>query len=727
MYRRVRFPCAIAQAYSLVLAVLCGASIGCGGSKSPSTLQTPPVLQTISVSPADAQLALGLSRQFTASGLYSDGTTSDLTSQVTWSCSTPAVAKVTAGGQVSAVGTGSTLIRAALKSVSGSTTLQVTHAQLSTITVSPASSQVALGLSQQFTANGTFSGGTNADVTSQVTWSSSATAVAAVTGIGTAKAVGLGMAQIQARSGSVTGSATLEVTPAQLSTVTVSPRQGSIVLQGTQQFTATGNFTDGTQRNLTSTAAWNASPSTVASVNAGLASGLAVGTTNITAVSGSISGSGTLSVTTGLEKLAHIIFLVQENRSFDNYFGLLGQYRANEIPGTSPTDIDGAGNLNPPPALPNAASPSQAIQPYHFRTVCEDNLTAGWFPSHDDVKSGMKDFLINAANDSASTNDPDGDRPMGYFDQLDLPYYYELATQFATSDRMFSPVLGPTEINRMYLLAATSFGYYDVPIPTFFTNAPPTIFDSLDKAGISWRNYYHDNNHISLKAWPIYKTDSAKVVPIYTTNPDGSIADPIGQWKADLQNESTLPQVIFIERGGCSPNSAGTCTDIGVPGTDEHPGGNVQVGAADTASIINALMQSPAWPASVFILVYDEGGGTYDHVPAVAAVEPDNIPPTYPTEFNPNAQFNQTGFRVPAIIVSPWIRPHYVSHVVRDYTSILKLIEDRFGLKPLTARDASEDDMLELFDFTSPHLLQPPKTLPTQPDNALCNYADETP
>jgi len=291
---------------------------------------------------------------------------------------------------------------------------------------------------------------------------------------------------------------------------------------------------------------------------------------------------------------------------------------------------------------------------------------------------------------------------------------------------MFSPVLAPTDINRMYLFAATSFGYFEVPIPNPLPSPPPTIFDRLDQAGISWRNYYHNSSHIFLQAWPIYGTDSDKVVPIYTTNPDGSIADPIGRWKTDLQTESTLPQVIFIERGGCTVDSTGGCSDVGVTGTDEHPGANVQTGAADTANIINALMQSPAWDSSVFILVYDEGGGMYDHVVPVARVKPDDIPPTYPTGVNAKAQFDQSGFRVPNIIVSPWLRPHFVSHVARDYTSILKLIEDRFGLQPLTARDAAADDMREFFDFTSPQLLVPP-ILPAQPTSGLCSYIQETP
>jgi phospholipase C len=600
---------------------------------------------------------------------------------------------------------------------------------LQSIVVSPSDPQLALGLSQQFAAKGAYSDGTTQDVTSKVAWTSSAPTVATVTSGGQVMALSLGTTKIQAVLSSISGFATLQVTAAQLKTITVNPGQASIVLNGTQQFSATGTFSDGTQQDITSTATWSASPPTVASVNAGVASALAVGSTTISATSSSISGSSTLTVTTGLEKLSHIIFFAQENRSFDDYFGMLGQYRASRVAGASPTDVDGAGNLSPQQALPNNAQPPQLISPYRFGTVCHDNVAGGWAGSHDDVNSGLKDFLINAAKEWPTTTDQYGDRAIGFYDQTDLPYYYELATQFATSDRMFSPVLGLTDVNRLYMFAATSFGYFSDPVPNPLPSpTPPTIFDALDKAGISWRMYYHNVRHIALSAWPIYQTDSNKVVPIYTTNPDGSVADPIGRWKSDLQDESTLPQVIFIERGGCTNSSGtGTCSDSGVSGVDEHPGANVQLGAADTAGIINALMGSPTWPSSVFFLIYDESGGLYDHVMPVSAPEPDNIPPTYPTNVNPGPYaFNQTGFRVPNIVVSPWVRPHYVSHTARDYTAILKLIEDRFGLPPLTARDAHWDDMIEFFDFTSPHLLQPPP-LPTQPTSGLCNYADELP
>ena len=176
-------------------------------------------------------------------------------------------------------------------------------------------------------------------------------------------------------------------------------------------------------------------------------------------------------------------------------------------------------------------------------------------------------------------------------------------------------------------------------------------------------------------------------------------------------NESTLPSVIFIERASQSNR-------------DEHPGANVQSGAADMANIINALIKSPSWQDSAFILAYDEGGGLYDHVRPAREVPPDSLAPKLRSTDKPGA-FNQTGFRVPVIVFSPWARSSFVSHTTRDYTSILRLIEDRFSVAPLTLRDANADNMMEFFNFSGvPPLLTPP-TLPAQPTNGNCQQSME--
>ena len=149
-----------------------------------------------------------------------------------------------------------------------------------------------------------------------------------------------------------------------------------------------------------------------------------------------------------------------------------------------------------------------------------------------------------------------------------------------------------------------------------------------------------------------------------------------------------------------------------------------RAGAADVANIINALINSPSWQDSAFILAYDEGGGLYDHVSPAREIKPDSLPPNLKSTDKPGA-FNQTGFRVPLVIFSPWAKPSFVSHTTRDYTSILRLIEDRFNVAPLTLRDANADNMMEFFDFSgAPPLLMPPG-LPPQPTDGNCQQSME--
>ena len=389
----------------------------------------------------------------------------------------------------------------------------------------------------------------------------------------------------------------------------------------------------------------------------------------------------------GLSNLKHIVFFAQENRSFDNYFGMLGLYKASL--GLA-NDVDGL-DLNA--TLLNTQG--QPVHPFHYQTVCTENLSPSWNESHVDVNGGLMDGFMKTSTSVASTIDPTGTRAMGYYDQTDLPYYYELASRFATSDRFFSPLLSNTIPNRFYLFTATSFGNTVPANPPSGGFTQPTIFDRLDQAGVSWRYYYQDGPTSALiQQFSTYQRDAAKVVSI--TN-----------WAADVQNEATLPSVIFLERAGVS-------------GGDEHPGSNIQKGAAIGASIINTLINSPSWPDSAFILTYDEEGGLYEHVRPAREVKPDNIAPILRSTDKPG-DFNQTGLRVPMVVISPWVKPSFVSHTTRDYTSILRLIEDTFNVAPLTLRDTNADNMMEFFDFSAgPRLLTPP-ALPVQPTNGTCN------
>ena len=463
---------------------------------------------------------------------------------------------------------------------------------------------------------------------------------------------------------------------------------------------------------------------------------LAAGTHNVTAVAFDSAGASTtlsigqngsnFTVSSGggdITSLKHIIFMIEENRSFDTYFGQLDQYRVQQglaggaVDGLPP---EGTGACSQP-GLAGYTSPASGCMPtnlqdnsysttikaFHLQTMCIENTSNAWFEAHVDFDlfssasstPTMDGFAWSAGGDALSngTNDTIGMRAMGYYDWNDLIYHYFMATQFATSDRWFSPGPMETEPSKMYYVAATSHGHAHAP--TTSVNIP-TIFSLLQNAGISWKVYYAgSSNQPILNFFQPFASNFASHI------------QPIANYFSDLQN-GTLPQVVMIE-----PAFSG--------GRNEHPGtgNNIQQGVAESASYINALMSSSAWTSSVFITTFDEAGGLYDHVPSPTNVpNPDGIPPQDLFTGSPADQpgdFTRTGFRVPLLVVSPFAKKHYVSHSVTDGTAILHLIETRFGLPQLTKRDAWAIDMTEFFDFSNPPWMTPP-TPPTQPQNGAC-------
>jgi phospholipase C len=413
-----------------------------------------------------------------------------------------------------------------------------------------------------------------------------------------------------------------------------------------------------------------------------------------------------------LHSVQHIIFMFQENRSFDSYFGKLNSYRTSK--GLS-ADVDDLSTVSPAQSANPAWDGSGDIQPFQMVSACSEDITPSWNESHLDrnpskpasTTATMNGFAREAGGYAAHTGllDVAGKRAMGYYDQTQLPYYYFMATQFATSDRFFSPMMSKSEPNHLYSYAATSAGWITVPQGQL---SVPTIFNLLQNAGISWKIYYTDVV-TSTKSPDVYASYFSKLAP-YSSN-----IVPLDNYFTDLQN-GTLPAVALIEAGRDS-------------GLDEHPDNNVQKGAVQAASVVNALMASSSWSSSVFILTWDEGGGVYDHVPPQTTVNPDGIPPNTVADPNdPNTfgdNFTYTGFRLPLIVASPFAKSGYVSHTPMDYTAILKLIETRFGLTSLTARDAAQPDMTEFFDFAGAPNLAPPSP-PAQPTNAPC-YKDHLP
>jgi phospholipase C len=474
------------------------------------------------------------------------------------------------------------------------------------------------------------------------------------------------------------------------------------------------------------------------------------------------SATATFNVSQTVNVLNHIIFLAQENRSLDHYFGALRAYwKAN---GFGDRSFDGLPQFNPTSGLaplygppptnpgcdPNYPPPdsctedsnSPTITSYHLITQCIENPSPSWNESHVDWNlnnpvsstATLDGFVWTAAQDAIANqyDDTKGIRAMGYYDDTDLNYYYFLASEFATSDRWFSPVMTRTAPNREYLIAATSQGYV-YPIGTDSEDqsllTATTIFQELQNAGITWKIYVNPQGS-SCESNPtpecllglsyVQNFEWGQTIP--SQYPQNLV--PISQFFTDLQN-GTLPQVAQIE-----PASSALL--------DEHPTDshtypvNIQQGANYVASLINGLMASSSWKDSAFILTYDETGGLYDHVAPHSAVSPDGIKPKdlLPGDVctqvtGPTCNFNHTGYRVPLIVVSPYSKQHYVSHTVADNTAILKLIETRFQLAALTKRDAAQKDMTAFFNFDNPVWMTPPSP-PAQSTGGAC-YLDKLP
>jgi len=282
------------------LAVIALTMIGCGGSSSGGGGAKPVVLQSITVAPGAPSIALGQGQQFTATGRYSDNTSNDLTSQASWSSSNTSVAAISSSGMATSKAAGSTTITASFSGVNGTTTLTVTPATLTSIAVTPVNPSIAANTTLQFTATGTFSDGTQGNVTGSVQWSSGSPSVASINfngASGLAMGLTAGTSLITASSGSISSSTTLTVTSASLTSIAVTPADPSVPLGTLQQFTATGTFSDGTTQDITGTVTWSTSKQSVMSITtSGLGTARNLGTTVITAASGSVSGSVNVTV-----------------------------------------------------------------------------------------------------------------------------------------------------------------------------------------------------------------------------------------------------------------------------------------------------------------------------------------------------------------------------------------------------------------------------------------------
>ena len=387
-----------------------------------------------------------------------------------------------------------------------------------------------------------------------------------------------------------------------------------------------------------------------------------------------------------------IVVLMQENRSFDSYFAHLTEYTGRKYIDTAPPDT-----LVPE----RAGDPSSPMHPLtHADHLCNLDTNHEWGGTHLEYDDGKMDgfYQANVSFDFPPPNAPpsvsDAARALTWLDERDLPFYYALASTFAMSDRYFSSLLGPTWPNRDYLYMATSLGIIDESFPDVTAYPYPkrdmAIFDLLEKRGVTW-NVYADGLP------PEFVSMGPSMVTRYGRNPLLHTADFFDQAKA-----GTLPSVVFVD---AFFGKDGPARD------DEHPPADVQLGQELVSNVVHALFESPQWPGVAMFFTYDEHGGYYDHVAPPPACAPDAIEPKLPasdTSAASSRHFDRLGVRVPFVLVSPYARQNFVSHVTHDHTSITRFIETKFRLPALTARDANADPMLEMFDFANPPFMTPP-------------------
>jgi phospholipase C len=720
--------------FLFLITIGCGAGLNRGGGG-----ETEPV--TVSVSPTTATLTAGKTQQFDASVSGSSNTT------VQWQVNNITggnsdVGTVSSAGLYTAPQTDSSMsvtvtaiaMADTSKSASAAVTVNPGNTTGISVTISPTSAMIAVGKTQQFSAH--VDGSTN----TQVTWS-----VDGVDGgnstVGTVTDAGLYAAPPTAGSHTVTATSVADTTQAASASVsvvslTVSPETANIATSATEQFTATVTGTSNTAVtwSVDGVKGGNSTLGTISSDGLYTAPSTD-GTHTVTAISvalPSLNANATVVVGTGhsgdITAIKHIIFISQENRSFDTYFGKLNEYRAKN---GLPTDVDGlpddcrssnsdwtvpCGAMNKSPDANGI--PTTPIYAFRLKTMCIENTSADWIVSHwsfnaEDPSSDtplMDGFVIGAASSALANGfkDTKGIRAMGFYNGDDLEHPYWLATQFATSDRFFAPGPTKTEPNRYFMVGATTGGHA-YPLKTGTINQK-TIFDLLEEKGVSWKIYSEDG-FTSASAFSGFMSRFADRIV------------PFSQFITDAQS-GTLPEVAYVEK----------------PDADQHPGSNVnlQYGVRQVRDLVNAVMYDanggpgPSWKDSVIIITFDESGGLYDHVPPPTNVpNPDGIKPldictndndpNCPIAFlshqvppyDPAGDFTRYGFRVPLMVVSPFTKPHYVSHTPTDFTSWMKLVEKRFNLPSLNARDAKASDMTEYFDFEKAPWATPPANPPT--------------
>lgn len=346
---------------------------------------------------------------------------------------------------------------------------------------------------------------------------------------------------------------------------------------------------------------------------------------------GMVAGVGAVTAAAGLASMGrvfasnnpikHILILVQENRSFDSYFGSYTR----------------AGRFSTPAnySVPST-TPGVRVRPHHQTRSIELDTSHSWASIHKEYNHGRMDgfFIV------------DGPNSMGFFDRSDLPYYYALADHFTLCANYFCYQLGPSSPQRLALVSGTSGGItqtLNTIKPAYLLNWP-TIVDLLDQHGISWKCY---NLGVGTGTFEEF---------------NGLFL--FSKWRHDRRLFYRESDYMHDLAAGTLPNVSFMISEALI---SEHPPFSVKTGEAAVSKVINALIASQFWTSSAFILSYDEGGGFFDHIAP------------------PQVDAYGLGLRVPTLVISPWVKRGLVSGTLYEHSSILKFIEATFGLPTLAS------------------------------------------
>jgi phospholipase C len=436
-------------------------------------------------------------------------------------------------------------------------------------------------------------------------------------------------------------------------------------------------------------------------VGANFGAALLSGCTGHTA--GTTTPTGT-SVCSKLSDIQHVVILIQENRSFDHYFGM---YRG--VRGFS----ESSAAFQQPDSSNTTSPPIGKLLPFHLdqstvNAACTPDITHDWVPQHQSWDNGAMDGFVTSR---LAINANDAILSMGYYDRIDLPYYYALADGFTICDNYFCSVMGPTDPNRLYTMAASidPAGQNGGPLleslllnrASFYGRLTYTTMpEQLQTRGISWK---------------VYSTPDATVA-------NGILSNNVLSYFKNFQDQSS---VLYKNAFGpqfptdfVSDIATGNLPQVSwlIPPVvaSEHPPAPSLFGESLVALVVSALSANPSlWAHTVLFVTYDENGGFFDHFPPVTApagtageyVTATPVPDASAIGSPPIPGPIGLGFRVPMIIVSPFSRGGFVSSDLFDHTSVLRFLETLFGAEVpnLSAwRRATVGDMSSAFNFKAP-------------------------